>query len=465
MTTPITTSATFRQGDPWSRRRFLSSLAASALGVAAAPGLVRAGSRVSGAAAPGGLAGMRVAGPAAPGPAVGLGPDDAIPLLPATAKQVIYLYMAGGMSHLDTFDPKPGAETQGPTQAIPTSADGVQIGGGFRLLARHMDKLAVVRSMRTTQGAHAQGTYTMHTSYELRGTIRHPSLGAWAERMLGRIHPSLPGHVVVRGGSETGSSGFFPPQYLPLPIGDPEAGLQDASRPEHVDDATWLRRLERLEAMNGEFLSRWNHDRVLHRAEVFDQALALMGSADLAAFDLSAEPEPVRAAYGEDRFGQGCLLARRLVEHGVRFVEVVAGGWDMHSDLEERLEEVLPPVDRALAALMADLDQRGLLDETLVVVATEFGRTPKIRADRGGRDHFPAAFSCLLGGGGIAGGQAFGATDALGERAVGRAVTVNEFNATIAHALGLPGEHELYSPEGRPFTVADKGRPVTELFA
>ena len=441
MSAPMTTPDPFRGGDDVTRRRFIASLAATCLGVSAVPSLARAGL-----------------------PAALQGGED-ITLGPATAKQVIYLYLGGGVSHVDTFDPKPGQPTQGPFGTIETAADGVQLSETLPLLARQLDKVAVVRSMTTTQGAHAQGTYAMHTSHLLRGTIRHPSLGAWVERFTGRLHPSLPGHVVIGGSANHGSAGFFPPQYLPLPIGEPEAGLQDASRAEHVDDGMWARRLGKLEAMNGAFLSRYGSERVVRRAEVFDQALTLMSSQDLAAFAIDREPEAVRAAYGTERFGQGCLLARRLVEHGVRFVEVVSGGWDMHSDLEDRLIDECPPVDRGIAALLADLDARGLLEETLVVVATEFGRTPVVREDRGGRDHHPAAFSCLLAGGGIAGGRAFGETDARGERVVGRPVTVGDFNATIAHALGLPTTQEVVSPEGRPFTVADQGQPVTELFA
>lgn len=428
----------FRRADDWSRRSFLSRAAAGLLGVTAMPGLARAG-----------LLG---------------GDERPIRLQPASARHVIYLYLGGGMSHVDTFDPKPGTEAQGPTQAIPTSADGVRIGHWFPQLAQQLHHATIIRSMRSTQGAHAQGVYHLHTSQIMRGTIRHPSLGAWAERMAGRLHPSLPGHVVVNGSQLMGHAGFFGASYLPLPIGEPSAGLQDSAVPEHVDESTWLRRLERLEQMNAAFVAEHDAPAVRDRAEVFDQALALLDSDDLQAFELEREPEGMRAAYGEDRFGQGCLLARRLVEHGVRWVEVATGGWDMHSDLEDRLEETCPPVDQAVAALLADLASRGLLEDTLVVLATEFGRTPIVRADRAGRDHHPQAFSTLLAGGGIAGGRVHGETDELGSEVVGASVRPSDLNATIAHALGLPLAHELTSPAGRPFTVADDGRALESLF-
>jgi hypothetical protein len=198
---------------------------------------------------------------------------------------------------------------------------------------------------------------------------------------------------------------------------------------------------------------------------MYEQAVKLMESKDLEAFDIRKEPEELRAAYGNDRFGQGCLLARRLVEHKVRFVEVVSEGWDTHNQNFDELEEKGPALDRTLAALLADLEARGMLEETLVVVATEFGRTPDINAQREGRDHYPKAFACLLAGGGIRGGQAWGRTDDQGREIVENPVRVQDFNATIAFALGLPLDFEVYSPSRRPFRVADKGKPVTALFA
>ncbi len=390
--------------------------------------------------------------------------DDAIPLRPTTARHVIYLYMNGGMSHLDTFDPKPGKETQGPIEAIATRADGVQISQYFPNLAQQMDKVALISSMFSSQGAHAQGQYFMHTSYLLRGTIRHPSLGAWVSRMRGRLNPSLPAHVAIGGGSNDASCGFLEFEHAPLPIGNPEAGLQNSRRPQTVDAETFDRRQARLAQMNDAFADRYDQKQVRAYDKMYEQAVRLMSSEDLLAFDINQEPPSLREAYGDDPFGQGCLLARRLVEHGVRYVEVGNGGWDTHNENFDAMADKCPPLDRTLATLLADLESRGLLEETLVVLATEFGRTPTIVAGRNGRNHYPQAFTCWMTGGGVRGGQRYGRTDAEGREIVENKVTVPDINATIAHALGLPIDHVMTSPSGRPFQVADKGQPVTALF-
>jgi len=427
---------------PATRRDFVCGMARGLLGLSTLPLLTRLAAAV---------------------PATSLLPGE-IRLGPATARHVIYLYMAGGMSHLDTFDPKPGAETQGPTQAIRTAADDVLVSQHFPLLAEQMDKICVVNSLQSNQGAHAQGQYFMHTSYELRGTIRHPTMGAWLNHMAGPLNPTLPGHVEIAGGAYTASAGFLETQFMPLPIGDPDAGLTNATRADHVDEGTFNRRMQRLGEMNAAFAAEHAHESIDAYGDMYTQAVHLMESKDLAAFDLSAEPETLRDAYGRSTFGQGCLLARRLVEHGVRFIEVGSGGWDTHSDNFERMEELCPPVDRGLAVLLADLDARGLLDETLVVLTTEFGRSPQITVERNGRNHHPTAFSGLLAGGGVVGGRKFGATDSTGAVIIENPVTVPDFNATIAQALGLPLDHVVTSPSGRPFTLADKGRVVPGLF-
>ncbi|MHC4958254.1 MAG: DUF1501 domain-containing protein [Planctomycetota bacterium] len=423
--------------DPLTRRDFVAGAAKGLLGLSAMPWLGR----------------------------LAYGGDAAIPLSGATARNVIYCYMAGGMTHLDTFDTKPGASTQGPTKTIKTVADGVRVSQHFPLLAKHMDKVAVINSMNSNQGAHEQGRYYMHTGYQLRGTIKHPSMGAWLEHMRGRLHTTLPGHVVVGGGASMASNGFFDASLTPLPIGDPTEGLTNSQRVAHVSEERFQDRIHRLEKMNEAFRDKYPARAVKDYAKVYEEAVKLMDSKDLAAFDINQESENVRAAYGDNRFGQGCLLARRLVERGVRFVEVVSGGWDTHSENFDRMEELCPPIDRGLAALLADLDARGLLDETLVVLTTEFGRTPDIVTDRGnGRNHYPQAFSAVLAGGGIKGGQTYGKTDAEGRKVIENPVHVTDFNATIAYALGLPLEHKLYSPSGRPFTVAHDGKPVKAIF-
>ena len=381
-----------------------------------------------------------------------------------TARNVIYLFMSGGMSHLDTFDTKPDlAEVQGPVRSIATRADGVRVSQYLPLLAQQMGHVAVINSMTSNQGAHEPGQYFMHTSYQQRGTIRHPAMGAWIMELSGRSNTTLPGNVVISGGSNHPGAGYMEARFAPLSMGKPEAGLEHSSLPKGVDDERFDRRRELADRLNKRFEEQFDQRQVRAYRDLYDEAVHLMRSRDLAAFDLGAEDERIRASYGTGNFGQGCLLARRLVEHDVRFVEVNLGGWDTHNDNFDRVEEKCQELDRALAALLADLNRRGLLSETLVVLATEFGRTPRITDDMG-RDHHPAAFSCLLAGGGINGGQIYGQSDERGGLVADKPVTIPDFNATIAYALGLPIEKVIHSSTGRPFTVAHKGKPLTALF-
>lgn len=432
------------RADGHSRRGFLLGLAHTGFGLSLLPHLDRLL-------------------PQGQGPGQGHG-ESPVRLGPATARSVIYLFLRGGLSQLDSFDPKPGQPTQGPVEALPTSADGVVVSQYFPELARHMHRVCVVNSMTSTQGAHAQAQYLTRTSFALRGTIQHPSLGAWVHRLAGKLNPTLPGHVIVGGAGNMPSAGFFPPQFTALPIGDADAGLQNSALPPGIDERRFDERLRRLEQMDRAFAARYHQREVAAYGEMYRDAVRLMRSSDLDAFDLDREPELLRAAYGDSPFGNGCLLARRLCEHGVRFVEVTSDGWDTHADNFDRLADNTPAIDQALAALLGDLEARGLLDETLVVLTTEFGRTPDIDQDNG-RNHFPKAFSSLLAGGGIRGGMRYGKTSADGREVIENPVGIQDFNATIAHALGLPLDHVVTSPSGRPFQVADKGQPITGIFA
>ena len=384
----------------------------------------------------------------------------------AKAKSVIYLYLNGGMSHLDTFDTKPGAKTQGPVESIKSSADGVMVSEYFPRLAKQMKHVAVINSMNSTQGAHAQGQYLMHTSYFMRGTVQHPDLGAWTARHLPKLNRGLPANVKIGGDSSGLGGGFLESKYAALPIGDPEAGLQHSKLPANVNNDRFVRRMNKLKEMNKGFAETYNTKQSRAYAAMYDEAVKLMRSKDLEAFDLTLERAAKRERYGENPFGQGCLLAKRLVQNGVRFVEVSNGGWDTHDDNFSRVAEQSATLDQALAALLADLNSSGMLKDTLVVVATEFGRTPTIQTDRNnGRNHYPQAFSCLLAGGGIQGGIKYGKTDEEGREVIEDMVVVPDFNATIAYALGIPLDKKIMSPDMRPFTVADKGEPIKELFA
>ena len=378
------------------------------------------------------------------------------------AKNVIYLYMSGGMTHMDTFDPKPGTETGGPTQAIKTNADGVQLAENLPLLANHADKIAVIRGMTSTKGAHQQGNYFMHTSYAQRSTIVHPSMGAWMTRLDGRFNPTLPGAVVVSGGSRHPLSGFLSTTHQPLAIGNPNEGLKNIRRLWGMTEEKFEKGLSLSQKLDNTFTQKYDLDKVNAYSNRYDDAVRLMKSKDLKAFDLKEESQSTRESYGSDNFGQGVLLARRLVERQVRFVEVQLGGWDTHQNNFTRVPERCSILDQALSALLDDLSKRGLLEETLVVLATEFGRTPNINVNEG-RDHYPKAFSCMLAGGGIRGGQVWGATDEEGREVVENKVEIPDFNATIAYTLGLPLDEIVFSPTRRPFTLSDKGNPITRL--
>lgn len=429
----------FNKADEITRRQFVSNAARAYLGVHLFPML--GGSLAS-------------AAPEATTPGGG------------KAKNVIYLFMSGGMSHVDTFDPKKKKEIMGKTEAISTKADGIQLGHYLKNTANVADKLCVINSMNSTQGAHEQGAYIMHTSYDMRGTIKHPSLGSWVVRLGGRIHPELPGFVAVNSSADVTGGGFFGAKYAAAPIGSPDQGLQDSTRAGAVTPEDFERRLTLADKMNRQFHGRFPNADVKAYEELYREAIALMNSKDLKAFDLRQEPEATRKLYGEGSFAQGCLLARRLVQNGVRFVEVQLGGWDTHYDNFTGVEGRCKQFDQAYAALITDLEKNGLLESTLVVVATEFGRTPEIKTEHSnGRDHHPGAFSCVLAGGGIKGGVIHGATDPSGAKVKEAQVSVQDFNATIAYALGLPYEMVLMSPTKRPFKIADKGLPITTLFA
>ncbi len=383
----------------------------------------------------------------------------------ATARNVIYLYMTGGMSHLDTFDPRPeNKEVCGETEAIKTNADGIRISSSLPLMAKQMNKVALINSMASTQGAHEQGQYYMHTSYTLRSSIRHPAMGAWLQKFQERGNPTLPGSVMIGNDSRHPGAGFFEAKYSPLMINTPDSGVANSKMNSWFDtEDRFSNRLDLAQKLDTGFAAKYNVKNVRAYSDMYDDAVSMMRSAELKAFDLTAEPDQLRDRYGREAFGQGCLLARRLVEHGVRHVEVSFGSWDTHNANFIRVPELCDELDSALGTLLQDLEARGLLNETLVVLATEFGRTPEINQNDG-RDHHPKAFTCLMAGGGIRGGQAYGKKDEKGFDVIEGKVDVPAFNATIAYALGLPLDQVLYSPSKRPFTIADKGQPIAELF-
>ena len=382
------------------------------------------------------------------------------------AKSVIFLYLRGGISHIDTFDPKPGKPEMGGVQAIATSADGVQISEWFPRMAKQMHHVSLLRSMTSTQGIHDRGTYLAHTSYFMTPTITHPSLGSWTVKLLGSANTVLPGNILINGSPQHPRSGYMPTHLAPLPIVDPGAGLQNAALPAKIAESDFERRATLAQAMGARFVQQTPHRDVAAYLKVQLDAAALMKSEDLKVFDISRESAETRAAYGTHTFGKGCLLARRLVESGVRFIEVEdSHNWDTHNDQIKSMQNITPPTDQTMAALLEDLHQRGLLASTLVVMATEFGRTPQISNETAGRGHHPGVFTWWLAGAGMKGGYVHGSSDETGERVAEKPVTMQDCNATIAQAMGIDLQHIDHSPSGRPFTVADKGVPVVELFA
>jgi hypothetical protein len=398
------------------------------------------------------------------GKAFAVGEGSAAQKQVATARNVIFLYMSGGQSHLDTWDVKPeNKDVMGPTKAIKTSADGVQLSEYLPRLAKQAHHLCLVNSMATNTAAHEPANYFMHTSFGLRSTIKHPGLGAWLSVFQGPGNPALPPYVYIGNDSRHPGAGFFPKKHGPLMVNNPEVGLQNVTPQKGVTEDRFAMRRYIAQGLDEEFQASHPNRNVKAYSDMYDNAVRLMHSEDLKAFDLTQESPDTRKAYGKDAFGQGCLLARRLVEHGVRFIEVSLGGWDNHVANFINTPRQCDILDQGMSMLLSDLEQRGLLESTMVVVASEFGRTPKINQNQG-RDHYPI-FSTVLAGGGIAGGQKYGATTPDGAGIAENKVSPTDINATIGYALGLPLDQVIYSPTKRPFTVADKGQPLVNLFA
>ncbi len=395
------------------------------------------------------------------------------------AEHCIFFYMGGGMTHIDTFDPKPGTETGGQTKGLATGVPGIEVSEFMPGIAKRFKDVALVRSMTQKTGSHGGGSYWMHTSYAPIATIVHPTMGPWAQKLLGKKHETLPDSVQIGGGGGGPGAGFLGPALAPLPIGDPDLGVQNADLPEGVDEDVFESRLKGMNLFDSAFRKKFQTDEVGAYSQFYDETLRLMTSSDLEAFKLKLEPnydEKVKR-YGDGKLGKGAMLAKRLVSAGIRFIEVKSGGWDMHQNLwGGSIQTRAGALDKALSALIDDLKADGLFEKTLIVVGTEFGRTPKINAN-GGRDHHPRVFSTFFAGGGIQGGQAYGKSDRLGMAVEEDPVDPRDFNATIAHAMGIDLNQVVYAPSGRPFLVAGhkrdretdriitEGKPIMPFFS
>jgi uncharacterized protein (DUF1501 family) len=334
-----------------------------------------------------------------------------------------------------------------------------------------MDRLALIRSMSTKEGDHGRATYHLRTGYQQQGPIHYPSLGALVAHELGGEAAELPGFVSIgpRGGAAAADAGFLGPSWAPLVVGGAGGEIalrvEDLPRARGVTVARADARVALLESLANDFVERHPEPGPLSHQAAYQRAVRLMKPSAARAFNLEEETEQMRDAYGRTSFGQGCLLARRLVERGVPFVEVTLGGWDTHVRNFEAVARLSPILDSAWATLLGDLAARGLLDTTLVVWMGEFGRTPNINGQVG-RDHFPAAWSAVLGGGGIRGGVVAGKTSANGTTVEERPVSVPDFLATVCKALGLDPTKQNVSNVGRPIRLADAGaRPVEEVLA
>ncbi len=380
------------------------------------------------------------------------------------AKHIIYLFMDGAMTHLDTFDPKVGVEEAGETKPIQTRVPGMQFGNLFPKLAYLAGAIAVVRSLSTETGAHDKGKYLMRTAYKKLNSIQHPAMGAWMVAEKGRLNRDLPGNYVIGSGNGHPGAGFLEPSLSPVPISNASAGLQNTTLPKYLPEELFGRRLTLASKFDEVFQRSRKNPNVEAYNQLYLEARRLMGSPHLKVFDIKEEPQAVRDAYGNNQLGQALLLSRRLVQSGARFVEVNYGGWDMHQDIYSRLGTRGNELDTGLSSLLRDLHAKGLLQDTLVVLTTEFGRKPKMNVNAG-RDHHPGAFSSLLIGAGIKGGQVYGASDKVGFSVAKDHVSVSAFNKTIAAAAGLPLEEEQFAPNGRPFKIGGDAQPVKELLA
>jgi hypothetical protein len=412
----------------------------------------------------------------------------------ARRRSCILLWMNGGPSQMDTFDLKPGHANGGLFKEIETSVSGIRISEHLPKLAKQMEHVAIVRSMSTKEGDHSRATYLLRTGYLQQGPIRYPTLGSLVGKELGSGEAELPNFVSIAPyrffNQAAYSSGFLGPQYAPLIVGDGQIGpqqpgqegqpadyglrVEDLEQPRGVTPETAESRLELLGALDQDFIGRRTAAAAISRRTAYDRAVRLMRSEAAKAFELDEEPAKLRDAYGRNRFGQGCLMARRLVERDVPFVEVtLAGvdgnnnalGWDTHVDNFENVRRLSNVLDPAWATLIDDLKSRGLLDSTLIAWMGEFGRTPKINQS-GGRDHYPQAWTTVLAGGGIRGGQVVGRTSSDGMEVQDRPVSVPDLLATVCRALGIDHLKTNMSDVGRPIRIVDKdAQPIEEIVA
>ena len=402
------------------------------------------------------------------------------------AKQVVIMYMNGGASHFETFDPKPGTPTGGTTKAIPTAVDGIQVADSLPKIAGLMKDICLVRGMSSKEGNHERARYLMHTGYAPNPTVVHPGVGSIISHELANQEAPLPNYICINGpGARPGYLGVNHAPFVLRVQGEgntARAGNQAAAQarrsrggqqkrpvvpnlaaPKGVKAERRDERLDFLAKLNEGFSKDRGTGATGAQAAMFERARRLMDTPKNTAFDLEQESAETQARYGKHQFGRGCLMARRLLSEGVACVEISMGGWDTHDDNFERVAALNTQVDQGASALLSDLKANGKLEETLVIWVGDFGRTPRITASQG-RGHYPRAWSMWMAGGGVQGGKVIGATDSSGSEVVEGVVSVPDLFASIAHATGFDGEKVFYT-NGRPINlVFEEGKVIPAMF-
>jgi hypothetical protein len=387
------------------------------------------------------------------------------------ARSVIHVTLGGGMAAQESWDPKPEAplEYRGPLGVVKTVLPGVAFSECFEKMAKVADKVTVVRSMAGREADHGRASYSMFTGYRMSPALKHPSMGSVVAHEFGPRN-GLPAYVSVPDTREYGGTGYLSAKYAAFGLGSDPAGnnfqVRDLTLGSSVDPSRFESRRDMRAAVEDHFKSlETNSDAPAAMDEFYNQAYTLISSPEARkAFELSKEPGAMMERYGKTEPGLRLLLARRLVEAGVRFISVAYDGWDHHAGIADAMKKKLPPLDQALAALISDLDERGLLDSTLILVTSEFGRTPKINASAG-RDHFARVYSTMVAGGGITRGQIYGSSDATSSEPEENPVTIENLLATVYHQIGINADKELMAPGARPIEIIDGGEVVKGILA
>ena len=391
--------------------------------------------------------------------------------LVAKAQSLIHIFLPGGSAHQETWDPKPFApiEYRGPLGTVDTAIPGVKFSQYLEKTAKIADKITIVRSMTHGEAAHERGTHNMFTGYRPSPAIQYPAMGAVVSHELGSRN-NLPPYVCIPGvPNEFAGSGYLSTANGPFSLGGEPANkgfaVRDLNMHSGITDERFERRRSILSTVDEHFRTLEKSDALTAMDSFYQSAYALVSSKEAReAFNLAAEPEAIRNEYGMNEAGQRMLMARRLVAAGVRFVSMTFGGWDHHSNISRSMESQLPKFDQAYAALIKDLDQRGMLDKTLIMVSSEFGRTPKINKDAG-RDHWPRVFSVAFAGGGFKRGFVYGSSDPTGSEPDQDPLTVENMAATVFTQLGIKPEKKLIAPGNRPIDIVRSGTVVNELLA